>query len=685
MSLCATCWISGQLRRLLAALLPIIVLSAVARGDIAPAAPADVPSLEDLMRDLASAHFGAARVTPIGESHGGETINVLTLGRGADVEDRPAMLIVAGLDGDVPVTSRVAMHVAQRLLEAETDSEAGTILDRYTVHVAPIMNPDGLAAFQTDPRIEHRGNLRPVDDDRDGEVDEDGPEDINGDGLITMMRQLHPKGEYLPDPAEPRLMKKAESHKGEKPLFRLFVEGIDNDGDEEYNEDGPGFVDINRNFMHGYKEHDSGTGPYQLSEPESRGLIDFVLEHPRIGIVVVYGRHDNVVKTPKGDKKDETGRAPVDLHKDDVAIYKQLGEKYREMTEIKEVPDEAADGAFFAWAYAQHGVPSFAVRVWNRPEVKKKDDKKDETKKDDDKKEEDKAGEEATTDDKPEPAGPPQTEAPAPTDESAEAPEEVPTPPDPAVDDEAVPENIHDPELPPESTDEPAPAVKPADTEKAEAAPVEEPPKKEDESSNKDKDEKKKPEPADKEAAAWLKYSDEQRAGEGFIPWTAFTHPQLGEVEIGGFVPFFQTTPPEDLIDGIVENQLAFVVDLIERFPQVSFEPAKVQRLAQGVYEIRTALRNDGYFPTAMAMGRENRRVRPIVVTLDLPLEEILGGNRLERVWSLDGSGGRSELRWLVRGDAGTTVLITASSEKLGDVELEITLTDNTGDEGGDS
>ena len=52
------------------------------------------------------------------------------------------------------------------------------------------MNPDAIEALFATPLMEQRMALRPVDDDRDGAVDEDGPEDLNGDGFITT--QLSP-------------------------------------------------------------------------------------------------------------------------------------------------------------------------------------------------------------------------------------------------------------------------------------------------------------------------------------------------------------------------------------------------------------------------------------------------------------------------------------------------------------
>ncbi|MGD2111085.1 MAG: M14 family metallopeptidase, partial [Phycisphaerae bacterium] len=455
---------------------------------------ADYDTLTDELRGLADAHPEACVLSAFGTSRQGRELWSLTLGRGADRADRLAMVIVAGIDGNNPATTATAVGVARALLSA-TEGEPGfALLANHTVHVLPRVNPDAMESYFADARYEQRVALRPWDDDRDGAVDEDGPEDINGDGLITMMRvSLQGRdvreltATHLPDASEPRLLKKADPAEGEKAIYALLVEGIDSDGDGAYNEDGAGGVDLNRNFMHEYQEHEPSVGPHQVSEPESKALIDFFLEHPQIAIAIFYARHDNVVEVAGGDKSraDAKGRsvreggegggggrmsqrgrrgpekAPTGLYEDDVSIYKEISERYREITGVKKVPTEPADGAAFAWAYSQYGIPSFACRIWTRPE----------------------------------------------------------------------------PEPEPETASDGEPGQATNETDDAETPDEPRPPRR---GGGNASGGRQKRSDADNEEAAWLKYSHEQRGGAGFVPWTPFAHPQLGDVEIGGFAPFFR-------------------------------------------------------------------------------------------------------------------------------------------------
>lgn len=111
------------------------------------------------------------------------------------------------------------------------------LLQKRTFYLVPHLNPDGAETMFWKAVWARAGNPTPWDDGFDDVTDEDGPEDLNGDGLVTLMRVKDPWGDYLPDPAEPRLLKRADRGKGEGCVYKLYLEGVDNDGDEEYNED----------------------------------------------------------------------------------------------------------------------------------------------------------------------------------------------------------------------------------------------------------------------------------------------------------------------------------------------------------------------------------------------------------------------------------------------------------------
>src|SRR5205085_9685579 len=100
-----------------------------------------------------------------------------------------------------------------------------------------------------------RTGKKPMADDDDGLYDEDGPDDLDGDGNICQMRRLDPNGAWRVSPEDQRLMVPLQpDEKYEGPRYTLLgEEGIDNDGDGLINEDGPGGYDLNRNWPAGWQ------------------------------------------------------------------------------------------------------------------------------------------------------------------------------------------------------------------------------------------------------------------------------------------------------------------------------------------------------------------------------------------------------------------------------------------------
>lgn len=319
-----------------------------------------------------------AQASVLAKTAGGREVSLIQLASpgATPVDQRRALLLVGGIDADLPATAEVALDVASelvRLAQADPDSPAGKLLADCVVYVVPRLNPDGVERYFEVPPRRSMLNGRAVDDDRDGLVNEDGPEDLDGDGAISVMRVMEAGGEWIVDPDHPRLMRRADAAKDEVGLYRVMLEGRDDDNDGQMNEDGPGGVNPNRNWPHFYESGEVGVGQHQLSEPETRALAQFVVDHPRIAAVFVYGRHDTVVAPPKGEQRDAAGVAYRDLHPDDTQLYARISERYQEITGRKRAGTADPRGAFYAWTYSHRGIPTFAMRVWTpEPDAKEK-------------------------------------------------------------------------------------------------------------------------------------------------------------------------------------------------------------------------------------------------------------------------------------------------------------------------
>ena len=174
----------------------------------------------------------------------------------------------------------------------------GREADGPTIYVVPRLNPDGAERVVKGPASPFRTNLRAMDRDRDGRSNEDGPEDLDGDGVTTSMRVADDEATLVVDEKDARLSRRADPAKGERAAFSERSEGIDNDGDGRINEDPPGGVNLNRNWPYRWTEFDLEAGYSPASEPEVRALIEFVFDHPEIALVWSFGLNDNLRTAP---------------------------------------------------------------------------------------------------------------------------------------------------------------------------------------------------------------------------------------------------------------------------------------------------------------------------------------------------------------------------------------------------
>jgi hypothetical protein len=140
------------------------------------------------------------------------------------------------------------------------------------------------------------------------------------------------------------------------------------------------------------------------------------------------------------------------------------------------------------------------------------------------------------------------------------------------------------------------------------------------------------------------------------VDWRPFRHPQLGEVEIGGFLPGFKLNPPASETDRLVSEQTKFAVSLLERLPRIHPQEPVVERLGPGLWRVNVRVVNDGYLPSAAAIENKAQRALPTVVSIDVPLDRILAGEKHNRSWVIAGSGGRFDSQWTIRGDEGESI-----------------------------
>ncbi len=199
----------------------------------------------------------------VGKSFEGRPIIQITITNkktGKDT-DKPAAFFEGGRHSVEVTGTECVLYVGKYLLEKYgKDPDITHLLDSKTIYLRPINNPDGHNLYMNTAQL-NRSTVRPYDDDGDGLLDEDPPDDIDGDGMILNMRwKDEKKGNYILDPRDPtgRIMKQVPVGQGIY-LFE-WLESTDNDGDGRINEDLIGGLDLNGNYPENWRPKTEATG-----------------------------------------------------------------------------------------------------------------------------------------------------------------------------------------------------------------------------------------------------------------------------------------------------------------------------------------------------------------------------------------------------------------------------------------
>ncbi len=320
--------------------------------------------VSERLNELANSYQEYASLSSIAKSPGNRDIWKLTIGSG-NIENKPALAIIAGADGSHILGIDLAVKTAEHLLENSADDETRRLLNQHVFYIFPNINPDASEQFFSEMKYERTVNGKDTDFDRDGRISEDPFNDLNGDGLISMMRVEDPTGKWRALEDDPRVMVKADILKGEKGMFHLFTEGKDEDLDGEFNEDPSGGVNINKNFTYQYPAFERGAGEHPVSENENRALLDFLYEAFNVYAVVTFGHTNNLTDPWKFNRQAVSKRVISGPLENDAEIMALVTDEYKKFVSDKNAPNyKLQKGGIVEWGYFHYARPSFGTPAW---------------------------------------------------------------------------------------------------------------------------------------------------------------------------------------------------------------------------------------------------------------------------------------------------------------------------------
>ncbi|MEW6524577.1 MAG: M14 family metallopeptidase [Bacillota bacterium] len=191
-----------------------------------------------------------------------------------------------------------------------------------------------------------------------------------------------------------------------------------------------------------------------------------------------------------------------------------------------------------------------------------------------------------------------------------------------------------------------------------------------------------------------LQWNDRELAGKGFVPWTPFEHPQLGPVDIGGWLPkFVVQNPPPHLLLAECHKNMIFTLRHARALPRLELANTRIESLGDGTYRIETTVSNTGYLATYLTrQGLERKSARPVVVELTGEGFDVVSGKSRVECGHLEGRSARAggffmayyfaapagpsqkQLAWVIqaRGEGPLRLAIKATSGKAGEAYAEL-------------
>ena len=317
------------------------------------------------LKSLQSQNPSNVKLKSLTKTVGGFDIWSLTLHSGKP-EENPGIAIVGGVDGSHLLSTEMAVNIAESILKDHKD-----VLENTTFYIFPNMSPNASQQYFSSLKYHNQGNAKKTDDDRDGLFNEDPFEDLNNDGLITLIRVEDVTGNYIKLKEDERVMVKANTQKGQIGKYKIYSEGLDNDKDGKFNEDGNGGINFNKNLTYNFPYFKPGAGEHPVSEKEHRTLLDFLYEQWNIYAILTLGPVNNLSTPLKHNTAKASKRVVSSILKKDAALNTLLSKKYNEITKTKDAPSvNGKGGGFFEWSYFHFGKLAMSTPGWWPPKFK---------------------------------------------------------------------------------------------------------------------------------------------------------------------------------------------------------------------------------------------------------------------------------------------------------------------------
>ena len=190
-----------------------------------------------------------------------------------------------------------------------------------------------------------------------------------------------------------------------------------------------------------------------------------------------------------------------------------------------------------------------------------------------------------------------------------------------------------------------------------------------------------------------LAWADKELGGKGYVDWYKFNHPQLGEVEIGGWDKIYAfRNPPPHLLEKEIAKFPDWLVWNTLISPKLELVSATAEKVSGDSYRVRAVVQNTGYLPSYVSKRAQQRKqTRGVIGEISLPAgAELVSGEPRALAGELEGraykhtlmsfwtdttpTADRTKLEWVVKAPQGGEVQLVVRHDKAGVVRVTVPL-----------
>jgi len=190
-----------------------------------------------------------------------------------------------------------------------------------------------------------------------------------------------------------------------------------------------------------------------------------------------------------------------------------------------------------------------------------------------------------------------------------------------------------------------------------------------------------------------LRWSDKELGGDGFVAWKPFKHPQLGDVEIGGFdLNRYWYNIPFDRLEKEVAPHSEWLVTLGLSTARLSVRSFAAEPVGNDLWRVRLVVENSGWLPTnGTQQALDQKIIEGVRAELTLPTgAKLIDGDASQQLGQLagrtiqrstaswwgytPGTPDRAFADWIVSAPAGASITAKASQVRAGSAHAELVL-----------